>query len=157
MSEYLSADDIWAAKDIEERDVSVPQWPRADGSPGKVRIRTFSKKQADKMRKDSTGPNPNKPGRPVEVDTDELEARLFTEGVIEPKFAFEDYERLQEKSAVAIGIILKAIMDASGLSDLAVSEADKSNGARPDAALRVLPRKRTKDDASGTTAEDVGQ
>lgn len=145
----LTADEIWAAKDIEERTVLVPQWG------GSVRIRTFSKKQADDMRKKSTGPNPNKPGRPVEVDTDELEARLFVEGVIEPKFKFEDYDRLAEKSAVAIGLILKAIMDASGLSELAVAEADKSTGPRPDASIRILPGTRAKDDARRTADKDV--
>lgn len=144
----LSADDIWAAKDIEERIVPVPQWG------GAVRIRTFSKKQADEMRKRATLKDAL--GRDY-VNSDNLEALLFCEGVIEPHFDVEDYGRLEEKSAVAIGVILKAIMDASGLSDLAVTEADKSNRPRPDAALRVLPRARAKNDTGGTVATDVGQ
>lgn len=147
----LTADEIWAAKDIEERTVPVPQWG------GSVRIRTFSKKQADQMRKDSTGPNPNKPGRPVEVDTEEFEARMFVEGVVEPKFTFADYPRIQEKSAVAVTIILKAITDASGLSAAAVAEADKSTGTGPNPPLRVLPGARVENDADGAAHEDVGE
>lgn len=144
----LSKDDIWAAKDIEERTVDVPQWH------GSVRIRTFSKLQADQMRKRAT--LKDMAGRDY-VNADNLEALLFCEGVIEPKFDVEEYGRLEEKSAVAIGLILKAIMDASGLSDLAVTEADKSVGKGPDAAIRILPRARAQDDTGGTLATDVGQ
>jgi hypothetical protein len=150
----LSKDDIWAAKDIEERDVIVPQWRKPDGSPGKVRIRTFSKRQADQMRKRAT--IKDRFGKET-VSSDNLEALLFCEGVIEPKFDVEEYGRLEEKSAVAISLILKAIMDASGLSDLAVSEADKSTGTRSDAPLRVLSGAGAKNDTGGTLATDVGQ
>ncbi len=144
----LSKDDIWAAKDIEERTVDVPQWG------GAVRIRTFSKIQADQMRKRAT--LKDRAGKDY-VDSDNLEALLFCEGVIDPKFDVEEYGRLEEKSAVAIGLILKAIMDASGLSDLAVSEADKSAGTGPNAQIRILPSAGTKDDTGGTLATDVGQ
>lgn len=145
----LSADDIWSADDIEERTVFVPQWN------GSVRIRTFSKRQADEMRKRATLRDP-RTGK-ESVDSANLEALLFCEGVIEPHFDVEEYGRLEEKSAVAMGVILKAIVDASGLSDLAVAEADKSTGPRSNAAVRVLPRPRTKNDTGGTVATDVGQ
>lgn len=143
----LSKDDIWAAKDIEERTVEVPQWH------GAVRIRTFSKLQADEMRKRAT--IKDRFGKET-VSPENLEALLFCEGVIEPKFDVEEYGEVEKKSAVAVGVILRAIMDASGLSDLAVTEADKSTGQGPDAAIRVLPRTRAKNDAGGTVASDVG-
>lgn len=114
----LTADDIWSAKDIEERTVSIPQWG------GTVRIRTFSKKQVSELTKAAT--HRNRATGKDEVDNDELEALIFTEGMIEPKFTKEDYVKLCEKAAAPIAIILKAIMDASGLTDLAVSEATKS-------------------------------
>lgn len=113
----LTPDDIWAAQDIEERTVPVPQWG------GAVRIRTFSKKQATDLTRKAQ--RKNRLGQ-VETDEDLLEALLFVEGMIEPKITVEDYERLQEKSAVAVGLVLRAIMDASGLSDSAVTEAKKS-------------------------------
>jgi len=122
----LTLDEIFAARDIEEVDVPVPQWPKADGSPGKVRIKTFTKKQADKMRKDATRHNPRT--RQDEVDSDKLEALLFIEGVLEPKFDLAGYEKLREKSASAVALVQKAIMVASGLAEAAVADADKSDG-----------------------------
>lgn len=138
----LTKDEIWAADDIVEQEVLVPQWG------GSVRIRTFSKKQAAKMTERAKI-------RGV-VNNDNLEALLFCEGVIDPHFDVEEYAQVEEKSAVAVGLILKAIMDASGLSDLAVAEADKSAGTGPNATLRVLPGTRAKDDTGGTLATDVG-
>jgi hypothetical protein len=146
----LTKEEIWAADDIVERDVVVPQW----GAGAGVRIRTFSKKQADEMRKRAT--TRDRFGKEV-VDSEMLEALLFIEGVVAPHFEVSDYERMQQKSAVAVSIVLKAIMDASGLSEFAVAEADKSNGARSNPGIRVLPSVGIEDDARGTPAEDVGQ
>lgn len=143
----LSAAEIFAAQDIEERTVPVPQWN------GAVRIRTFSKKQADEMRKRAT--RKDRFGKEY-TDNDLLEALLFTEGVIEPEFEVDDYEKLQEKSAVAISVILKAIMDASGLSDLAVSEAQKSAQGQLGTTNGVPSRAGTRDDTGGIVATHVG-
>lgn len=131
----LTIDEILAAKDIEERVVDVPQWPTADGQPGKVRIRTFSKRQADKMRRDATRTNP-KTGQP-DLDTDRLEALLFVEGVIEPKVDLATYQKLLDKSAVAVALIQQAIMSASGLNPAAVQEAAKSDEEGPEPEVRV--------------------
>lgn len=134
----LTADEIWAAKDIEERVVPVPQWG------GAVRIRTFSKKQVSDFNKQAT--RRNKATGKDETDNDLLEALLFTEGVIEPKFSLEDYEKLQEKSVAALVTIVKAINAASGLSEEAVAEADKSNGHESHPQIRVLPGSGAEDD-----------
>jgi hypothetical protein len=91
------------------------------------------------------------------VDNDMLVALLFVESMIEPKITLEDYERLRERSAVAIALLQREILAASGLSQLAVSEADKSNGTGPIAAIRVLPGARTEDDEGGTEDEVVGE
>lgn len=123
----LTTDEIFAAKDIEERIVPVPQWGDGVG----VRIKTFTKKQADAMRKSAT--RFNQRTRQDEVDSDKLEALLFIEGVIEPKFDLAGYQKLLEKSAAAIALVQKEIMAASGLSEAAVAEADKSPGAGPGA------------------------
>jgi hypothetical protein len=143
----LTADEIWKAQDIEERTVEVPQWG------GSVRIRTFSKRQAVNMVKRATVKD--RFGKET-VDNEIVEALLVTEGVIEPKFDLADYERLSEKSAVAMTTVIKAINDASGLSELAVAEADKSARARPDQTIRVLPGAGAQDDTGGTLATDVG-
>lgn len=144
----LSAAEIFAAQDIEERTVPVPQWN------GAVRIRTFSKKQAAEMTKRATVKDRHT-GK-ESTDNEMLEALLFTEGVIEPHFEVADYEQLQEKSAVAMGIVLKAIMDASGLSDLAVTEAGKSPAPESNGTVRVSSGTRARDDTGGTVATNVG-
>lgn len=146
----LTKDEIWAADDIHERDVAVPQWGVGAG----VKIRTFTKKQADSMKRRATVKD--RFGK-EDLDSDRLEALLFVEGVVEPHFDLDDYERLLDKSAVAVGLVLKAIMEASGLSQLAITEADKSDGAGPDTGIRVLPGVGVEDDARRASAADVGQ
>ncbi len=143
----LTADDIWNAQDIEERTVEVPQWG------GSVRIKTFTKKQFDEIIKRST--IKDRLGKDVR-DNALVEAHLFCEGMIDPVIPIVDYDKVQAKSAAAVSIVIKAIVDASGLSELAVAEADKSIRARPDATLRVLPGSRAQDDTGGTLATDVG-
>lgn len=135
----LTADDIWAAKDIEERTVEVPQWG------GAVRIRTFSKRQFNLLMSKAQHKN----ARTGQMDTDNelLEALAFTEGLIEPKFTLEDYERLIDKSAAAMTVITKAILDASGFSEQAVAEAKKSLEPEPNGQIRVSPGARAEDDA----------
>lgn len=134
----LTAEQIWAAKDIEERVVDVPQWN------GAVRIRTLTQKQSGDLRRKATRTNPVT--RQSEIDNDLLEALLFTEGVIDPKFTMADYGKLQEKSMAAVSSVLRAVMDASGLSQESVTDATKSVDERSHAALRVLPGARTEDD-----------
>src|SRR4051812_24435973 len=114
----LTAEDIWGAKDIEERTVEIPQWG------GAVRIRTLTKKQADDMQARATSTDRHTK-QPV-VDNDTLVALLFVESMIEPRLTLEDFERLRERSAVAVALLQREILAASGLSQLAISEAAKS-------------------------------
>lgn len=144
----LTAADIWAAPDIEERTVEIPQWN------GAVRIRTLSKKQADKMQAEAT--STDRYTKQQVVDNEKFVALIFVESLVEPKITIEDYERLREKSAVAVATLQREILAASGLSQLAVSEADKSDGTRPDPPLRVLPGARIEDDEGGTDSAVVG-
>jgi hypothetical protein len=125
----LTADEIFAAKDIEERVVPVPQWG------GAVRIRTLSQKQSSTLRKRAQRINPVT--KQSELDNEALEQMLFIEGVIEPQFTMADYGRLSDKSMAAVTTVLKAIMDASGFSSESVSEATKSPAERSLAAVRV--------------------
>jgi len=71
----LTADEIWAAKDIEERTVPVPQWG------GAVRIRTLSQKQSAELRRKAQRINPAT--KQSELDNEALEQLLFIEGVVE--------------------------------------------------------------------------
>jgi hypothetical protein len=121
----LTREEILDAPDIEERTVPVPAWG------GAVRIRTLSQKQSRELR--AKAMRTNQITKQTETDNDLLESLLFIEGVIEPKFTMADYGRLQDKSMAAMSAVLKAIMDASGLSEDAVkgatkSDEDRSNG-----------------------------
>lgn len=144
----LTADEIWAAKDIEERVVPVPQWG------GSVRIRTIDKLTADQITSKATRTDPHT--KQQTLDNDMLVALLFVESMVEPKLDLADYENMRKKSAVAVALLQKEILDASGMSAAAVSEADKSNGAKPNASLRVLPGARAEDDSSRAATENVG-
>lgn len=134
----LTAQEIFEARDIEERVVPVPQWG------GAVRIKTLSQKQAGDLRKRATRTNPIT--RQSEIDNDLLEALLFVEGVVEPQFTMADYGKLQDKSMAAVSTVLKQIMDASGLTEDAMKNATKSDPDGFDSSLRVLPGARTEDD-----------
>lgn len=115
----LTVEEIFAAKDIEEIFVPVPQWG------GAVKIRTFSRKQVAEMTRRATSKDRHT-GKDV-TDNEMLEALTFTEGVIQPRFTLEDYEKLQDKSIAALLTVIKAINKASGLSEDAVQDAAKSS------------------------------
>jgi len=114
----LTAEQIFAVEDIEERAVFVPQWG------GAVRIRTLTQKQSADLRKRAT--RKDFATKQDTIDNDLLEALLFIEGVIDPQFTMADYGKLQGKSMAAMSLILREIMKASGLSDEAVKDATKS-------------------------------
>lgn len=113
----LSVEDILATDDIETTLVPVPQWR------GAVVVRTFSKATLQRLQAQATVTDRFGKER---VDNAKLEALLFTAGVIDPVFTEEQYQQLNEKSAVAVGRVMKAILKVNGLSEEAIREADKS-------------------------------
>jgi len=128
----LSAAEVLAADDIEEKTLFVKQWSKPD-QPCGVKIRTLTQKQAGELRKRAT--RTNIVTKQQEIDNEALEAMLFIEGVVEPKFTMADYGKLQEKSMAAMSFVLKEIMRASGLSDEAVTDAIKSPEEESDAEV----------------------
>ena len=115
----LSVEDIFAAPDLQEQVVQVPQWG------GAVKIKTFTRKQIGEITKQATHRD-RFTGKDV-TDNDLMEALTFIQGVVEPTFTLEDYERLRnEKSIGALMVIIKAINAASGLTEDAVIAAGKS-------------------------------
>lgn len=145
MANILSKEDIWAADDIEERDVEVPQWG------GQVRIRSLSLEQVTEIRLQAAKAAKGKPDAEQRL----LMAGLLCEGLIAPEIDFNEAQRLMKKSTAAVSLIVVAINEASGLLPEAVAEADKSDGDGPESGIRVLPRKRTRDDASAVAKDDV--
>lgn len=151
----LTADEIWAANDIEERFVPIPQWGSdEDGNPKGVLIRTLDKLTADRMTAAATRTDPRT--KQQETDNDMLVALLFVESMIEPKIDLEGYEKMRKKSAVAVALLQRAILDASGMTAAAIAEATKSAVGQPATALRVLPGARVEDDEGGIAEANVG-
>ena len=116
---FLTAEQIFAADDIETRTVHVPQWG------GAVQIRTLTQKQSGNLRKKSMRRDPIT--KQESLDNELLEAYLFIEGVVNPTFTMADYGKLQDKSMAAMSLVLKEIMNASGLTDEAIKDATKSD------------------------------
>lgn len=145
--ERLSREQLLAADDIVEQDVDVPAWG------GSVRIRSLSMQQAANINRLSQRRDP-RTGKD-EQDQGLLVAWLLTEGLVEPKLSIADASALLGKSAKAVSVIVTAINEASGLSDTAVTEADKSNGTGPAPGVRVLPGSGIGDDDEPVAAEYV--
>jgi hypothetical protein len=124
----LSADEIWAAKDIEEKTIEVPEWG------GSVKIRALSLHQIAGIAQKAIRTNPQT-GRD-EMNREVSMVLTLQEGMLEPKLSPQDARRLAEKSAGAVTRIVQAI-NALGATEEAVDEADKSVWPEPDAPLPV--------------------
>jgi hypothetical protein len=133
----LSADEIWAAKDIEEKVLEVPEWN------GSVRIRALSLRQIANVAQRSIRRNP----QTGQDETSREQSVILTllEGMIEPKLSSQDARRMAEKSAGAVTRIVQAI-NAFGPTPEAIDEADKSVWPEPDAALPIPIGARARDD-----------
>lgn len=143
----LTKADILAADDIEELDVAVPQWG------GTVRIRALTMLQVSNCRKRSMRRDP-RTGQD-EQDQELTIALLLSESLVDPPHTLPEAQAMLTKSAKAVSHIVRAINEASGLTEAAITEADKSNGARPDAGIRVRPGVGVEDAARGDGAADV--
>lgn len=129
---------ILAADDIKEHEIDVPEWGCS------VLIRTFTRKQVADMTRRAT--TKDRYTGKDNLDTRMLEALSFIEGVADPKFTLEDYEKLEEKSIGAMMRIVKAINLHSGLSEEAVQGEIKSDSERSDDEVRVVPGEGTAHD-----------
>jgi hypothetical protein len=122
----LSVEDILAAPDINTLEVPVPEWG------GAVCVKSFSKAQLDAIQRQSV--TKDRFGKERRDDA-RFEALLFVAGVAEPTFTEEQYAKLAEKSAVAVGRVMQAIVKINGLSEASIVDAEKSVGPEDDAAV----------------------
>src|SRR5215468_3110224 len=134
----LSADDIWAAHDIREQIVSVPEWG------GSVRVRALDLTQMAVVANASIRRNL----RTGQDEADRETAMLYTliEGMVEPQLTLADAERLKAKSASAVTKIVQAI-NALGPTEEAINGAAKSDAAQLNGSLSVFVGPRAEDDA----------
>ena len=123
----LSADDIWAADDIEEKVIDVPEWG------GSVKIRALTLKQIANVAMKAIRTN----AQGVQETQRELSVIMtLQEGMIEPKLTPQEARKLSEKSATAVTRIVQAI-NALGPTPEAVDEADKSLWSESDAPVPI--------------------
>lgn len=137
----LSAEDIWAADDIEEKVIDVPEWG------GQVKIRALNLRQIANIAQRSIKRNPQTGQDETSRETSVI--MTLQEGMIEPKLSPQDARRLSEKSAGAVTRIVQAI-NAMGATPEAVDEADKSPWQESDAPVPIRAGAGVGDDVAPT-------
>lgn len=90
----LTDEQIFAASDLKEQIVEVPEWG------GSVTLRQITRKQQATCREQST--------KAGELDIDELELRLLIEHMVSPDIGQDRIEQLRGRN----GVVLKRLADA---------------------------------------------
>jgi hypothetical protein len=138
MDHILSAEEIWAADDIREDTVEIPEWG------GSVRVRALDLTQIAAVATSAMKRNP----KTNQEELDRKLSMLYTliEGMVEPKLTIADARNLEKKSATAVTRIVQAINNL-GATEEAIDGAAKSDAPELNGALSVLVGTRTQDDA----------
>ena len=134
----LGRDQILQARDIQTRDVEVPEWG------GTVRLRALSPKEGNEWRRSMltkvtvTDPKSHKVTVDYIVDEDKAEMAKLTIlsiAIVDEDgnrlFTKEDVEKLATKAIPPINRLVKIVMDMSGLSQKAIEEAEKNSETSP--------------------------
>jgi hypothetical protein len=153
---YLTPEAILAAADVQEVDVTVPEWG------GRVRVRGLTMNELLDVRKSS---------RNGEDDRGALLATLST-AMVEPRLTTDQAAALMTKSGAAFTRVLAAInvlngMDLAGLGNTLAGlqpdatfpggpAADEAPGAGPGESVGTDPGPGTADDQGANAAPGVG-
>lgn len=108
----LTLDDIWAAPDVEERDLHVPEWG------GTVRIKALTKGESTEAQLKATVRG--------EVDPTKLSYLLLAYGMVEPKVTVEEAQRFKTKRAGTVERIALAVLELSGMTAEQLKAQDKT-------------------------------
>lgn len=111
-SKLLTADDIFAAADIQDEQVEIPEWG------GHVLIRPLSKGQHSTALKRA-----EKKGQ---VDNTLLEDCFIEYALVNPKLSKDEISKLRQKNAGLVERILRAIMKASNLTPEEAADAERA-------------------------------
>src|SRR3954471_4958768 len=136
---FLTAEELWAADDIREETLFVPEWGK------KVRLRALSLEQMAELATKATRRGPN--GQDI-IDRELSVALTVIYGMVEPQLTEADARRLNKKSANAVTRIVQAI-SALGATEEAVNGAVKSDASELNGALSVFSGARVEDDEGG--------
>lgn len=112
-TKVLSLDMIREAKDVTEKNISVPEWG------GDVIVRSITKRQMKDIKNNAKSSDGG-------LDDDEVEKQIFLAGLCQPAVSEEDYEWMQDKSASAMTKVLGGILGQSNMAKDSVKAAEKS-------------------------------
>lgn len=117
----LSKQAILAAKDIETRDVEVPEWG------GRVRVKALTGSERDRFEQETVA----RKGKNVETNLQNIRARLVVLAAVDEEgnrlFGFHDIEALGKKSAKPLDRLFTVAMELSGIRDEDVEELAKNS------------------------------
>lgn len=111
MKKILSAEEVLAAPDLEERELYVPEWK------GSIVLKSLTKAAHAEMRRNAIVAD--------EFDLDLYDIQIFVHGVIEPKFTEDQAKALLEKNAGVIERVNRLIVKMSGLTPDALKSAEQ--------------------------------
>jgi len=111
-NDVLSIEDIFAAPDLAEEVMEIPEWG------GAIKIKALTKGQQQDARTRSMVAG--------EINADKLEMYIFIYGVAEPQFTEEHFGKLRAKSYGVIDRVLRRIMQLSGMDVWAEQRAERS-------------------------------
>lgn len=117
----LSKQAILAAKDIETKDVDVPEWG------GCVRVKALTGSERDAFEQETVA----RKGKNVETNLRNIRARLVVLAVVDADgnrlFGYHDIEALGKKSAKPLDRLFTVAMELSGIRDEDVEELAKNS------------------------------
>lgn len=143
-SALLTAEELFAAQDIDEQDVFIPEWGKS------VRVRSLTLHQVAQITKAATRRMPN---GTEDTDREQQSALMIVAAMVTPKLTAADVPKLKLKSAKAITRIVNAIANI-GPTEEGLEEADKSVSDGPDAGIRVFPGRPAGDDGEQAEARN---
>jgi hypothetical protein len=108
-SKFLSIDAIFAANDIAEEELEVPEWG------GKIKLKGISKSVQMNIRKKSVRGN--------NLDESKMEGLLLVSGIVEPDFQEHHIPDLLSKGSGPVDRVLAAVMRLSGMGETVVEDA----------------------------------
>jgi hypothetical protein len=108
----LTVEAILAVPDTTTEIVQMPEWG------GAVKVIGLTKRQQVDIRRAAMVDG--------EVDAEKVQAGIFREGVLEPRFTEEQMGALFDKNAGLVDRVLMVIMRLSGMEEGAVKEKEKT-------------------------------
>lgn len=126
---YLTLEQIEEAPDVQEEDVTVPEWG------GVVKVRGFTKDVEMALREEAKIPGTE----PPETDRQKLELLFAVHGIVEPPMTEAYLGILRKKSSASVNRVLRVIMRLNGESSEERDRRERDFREGSGAPVSVLP------------------